>query len=80
MFLSSVKYSSPPLPDHVFEADIALTSDQKRNIDLFGNVGRGASKDTNLRWPDGIIPYEIDCSLRKCIWENNAGFNLIKYN
>ena len=62
-------YSSPPLPDNVFEGDIELTQEQLMNIDIYGdirgNVSRAAGSNSRIRWPNGIIPYEIDCSLRK---------------
>ena len=62
-------FSSPPLPDNVFEGDIILTQEQLINLDIHGdvrgNVSRAASGNGRLRWPNAIIPYEIDCSLRK---------------
>ena len=62
-------FSSPPLPDNVFEGDIDLTEEQRMNIQIYGdirgNASRAAGGDNRLRWPNGIIPYEIDCSLRK---------------
>lgn len=62
-------FSSPPLPDNVFEGDIDLTDEQRMNIDIYGdirgNASRAAGSDNRLRWPNGIIPYEIDCSLSK---------------
>lgn len=40
------------------------------NIDIYGdirgNVSRAAGSNSRIRWPNAIIPYEIDCSLRKC--------------
>lgn len=67
--LSFSAFSSPPLPDSVFEGDIVLTKQQLINIDIHGdirgNVSRAADGNGRLRWPNGIIPYEIDCSLRK---------------
>ncbi|KAK3744449.1 hypothetical protein QZH41_012870, partial [Actinostola sp. cb2023] len=58
--------SSPPLPNNVFEGDIALTGEQRRNIDIFGSaVSRAVGKEQSTRWPGGVIPYEIDCSLLK---------------
>lgn len=61
--------SSPPLPDNVFEGDIDLTDEQRMNIDIHGdirgNASRAAGSDNRLRWPNGIIPFEIDCSLSK---------------
>lgn len=61
--------SSPPLPDNVFEGDIDLTQEQLMNIDIYGDVrgnnSRAAGSNSRIRWPNGIIPYEIDCSLRK---------------
>lgn len=63
-------FSSPPLPDNVFEGDIELTREQLMNIDIYGdirgNVSRAAGSNSRIRWPNAIIPYEIDCSLRKC--------------
>ncbi|KAJ7374574.1 hypothetical protein OS493_004912 [Desmophyllum pertusum] len=60
--------SSPPLPDNVFEGDIDLTQEQLMNIDIYGDVrgnkSRAAGSNSRIRWPNGIIPYEIDCSLR----------------
>ena len=62
-------FSSPPLPDNVFEGDIELTKEQQEYIksygDARGNNSRAAGRDNRLRWPNGIIPYEIDCSLSK---------------
>lgn len=62
-------FSSPPLPDNVFEGDINLTEEQLMNIDIYGdvrgNASRAAGGDNRLRWPNAIIPYEIDCSLSK---------------
>ena len=62
-------FSSPPLPDNVFEGDIELTQEQLKNIDIYGdirgNVSRAAGSNSRIRWPNAIIPYEIDCSLRK---------------
>jgi len=64
-----VVFSSPPLPDNLFEGDIELTQDQLKNIDIYGdsrgNVSRAAGSNSRIRWPNAIIPYEIDCSLRK---------------
>lgn len=60
-------FSSPPLPDNVFEGDIKLTKEQQEYIKSYGdarsNISRAAGSDNRLRWPNGIIPYEIDCSL-----------------
>lgn len=62
-------FSSPPLPDNVFEGDIELTQEQLMNIDIYGdvrgNVSRAAGSNNRVRWPNAIIPYEIDCSLSK---------------
>lgn len=61
-------FSSPPLPDNVFEGDINLTEEQLMNIDIYGDVRGNASRatggDNRLRWPNAIVPYEIDCSLK----------------
>lgn len=64
-------FSSPPLPDNVFEGDIELTQEQLMNIDIYGNirgnVSRAAGSNSRIRWPNAIIPYEIDCSLQNMI-------------
>ncbi|CAH1239872.1 TLL2 [Branchiostoma lanceolatum] len=57
--------------DATFEGDIKLTTAQRqairaqiRNRELGNEVANAASALETHRWPKGIIPYTIDCSLQ----------------
>lgn len=59
--------ASPHTNSSFFEGDIKLTEEQRMNNDLFGDPERSSSRAaTNvdkIKWPNGIIPYEFDCSV-----------------
>lgn len=61
--------ASPHTNSSFFEGDIKLTEEQRMNNDLFGDPERSSSRAaTNvdkIKWPNGIIPYEFDCSVGK---------------
>lgn len=64
--------SSPELSGHLFHGDIKLTPMEEMNMEKYGNpygisedVGRAASSNDDKRWPNAIIPYELDCSVGK---------------
>ena len=61
--------ASPHTMSSFFEGDIKLTEEQRMNNDLFGDPERSSSRAaTNvdkIKWPNGIIPYEFDCSVGK---------------
>jgi hypothetical protein len=58
-----------PRDRSIFEGDIKLTSEQTRNMELFGDptfsLGRAANNDPKKLWPNAVIPYEFDCSICK---------------
>ena len=51
----------------LFEGDIKLTEEQRTNNMLFGNpeggTSRAATNVDKIKWPNGVIPYEFDCSV-----------------
>lgn len=53
-----------------FEGDIKLTEEQRMNNVLFGDPegasSRAATNVDKIKWPNGVIPYEFDCSVGKC--------------
>ena len=54
-------------PASLFEGDIKLTEEQRTNNMLFGNpeggTSRAATNVDKIKWPNGVIPYEFDCSV-----------------
>ena len=62
VFLNSqtIQTESMHTPAGVFEGDIKLTEEQRTNNTLLaGNPGEGS---VTIKWPNGVIPYEFDCS------------------
>ncbi|CAH1233803.1 TLL1 [Branchiostoma lanceolatum] len=64
---------SPPIGQAPFEGDIAIMPWQQQAIQAQLQNQRAGDLAANavaaletLRWPKGIIPYTIDCSLRPC--------------
>ena len=58
-------------PASLFEGDIKLTEEQRTNNMLFGNpeggTSRAATNVDKIKWPNGVIPYEFDCSVGECL-------------
>lgn len=52
---------------HLYEGDIKLSEEQRLNNALYGNPdgspGRAATNVDKIKWPNGVIPYEFDCSV-----------------
>ena len=53
-----------------YEGDIKLTEEQRMNNVVFGDPEgsstRAATNDEKIKWPNGVIPYEFDCSVGTC--------------
>lgn len=43
-----------------FEGDILLTSEQEHIVDGTKQSGRTGLIDTNYRWPNNVVPYELN--------------------
>ena len=56
---------------HLYEGDIKLSEEQRLNNALYGNPdgspGRAATNVDKIKWPNGVIPYEFDCSVGECV-------------
>lgn len=58
-----------PRDRSLFEGDIKLTTDQSRNLDLYGDPefssSRAANNDKAKLWTGAVVPYVLDCSIGK---------------
>lgn len=42
-----------------YQGDMVLTAEQTHNLNSPADVGRTGLIDTNYRWPDNTVPYEL---------------------
>ncbi len=74
-FLLLIDPYASPAPKPAFAGDMLLTDRQKEAIEKGEDVGPDTGSDTfaasnkaTHRWPNAVIPYNIDCSLGSCIF------------